>query len=388
MKKHTVLVNAGRNPEENFGIVNPPVYHASTVTFPTLAALEASQEHPLDHVHYGRYGTPTTSALEEAVAALEGGAGCVTAPSGLAAIAISMLAFVKQGDHALVTDSVYFPTRKLYHNLLAKLGIEVSFYDPMIGAGIAQLMRPDTRAVWVESPGSQTFEVQDVPAIAKAAHARGAVVVMDNTWSAGYFFDAFAHGVDVSVQAGTKYIGGHSDVMLGTITTTEALYETVKWTAVTLGSCAGPDDCYLTLRGLRTLAARLARHQESALAIARWLATRPEVERVLHPALPSCPGHDVWKRDFTGSSGLFGVVLKEFPKRAVAAMLDGMELFAMGYSWGGYESLIVPTYPPKVRSATTWPHKGPSIRLHVGLEDVDDLRQDLEAGLKRLAAQA
>jgi cystathionine beta-lyase len=388
MKKDTVLGNAGRRPEENFGIVNPPVYHASTVTFPTMAALEASQEHPLDHVHYGRYGTPTTSALEEAVAALEGGDRCVSLPSGLAAIAVAMLSFLKQGDHVLITDNAYFPTRKLHTNLLAKLGIEATYYDPMIGARIADLIRPNTRAVWLESPGSLTFEVQDVPAVAEAARAKGLAVLIDNTWSAGYFFDAFRHGCDVSVQAGTKYIGGHSDIMLGTVTTTKALYETVKWTAITLGACAGPDDCYLGLRGLRTLAARLARHQESALELARWLAARPEVERVLHPALPSCPGHDVWKRDFTGSSGLFGVVLKEFPKRAVAAMLDGMELFAMGFSWGGFESLIVPTYPPKVRSASTWPYAGPSIRLHVGLEDVADLRADLEAGLKRLVRAA
>ncbi|MSO92213.1 MAG: cystathionine beta-lyase [Rhodospirillales bacterium] len=388
MKKETLLLHAGRDPKKNYGIVNPPVYHCSTVTFPTLAALEASQASPLGVVHYGRYGTPTTYAFEQGVAALEGAPKCVSAPSGLAAISIAMLAMLKAGDHALITDNAYFPLRKLCNDMLGGFGIEVTFYDPMVGAGIKDLIRPKTKVVWVESPGSQTFEVQDIPAIAKAAHAAGAVVIMDNTWSAGYYFDAFEHGVDISVQAATKYIVGHSDAMLGTVTTTEALWEKVKWTAVRLGYCAGPDDCYLGLRGLRTLATRLARHQETALFLARWLATRPEVERVLHPALASCPGHDIWKRDFTGSSGLFGVVLKEFPKAAVAAMLDGMEHFAMGYSWGGFESLIVPTYPPKVRSATRWPHAGPSIRIHAGLEDPEDLKQDIAAGLKRLVAAA
>jgi cystathionine beta-lyase len=387
-KIDTILVNAGRRPEDNYGIVNPPVYHASTVTFPTLEALEASQASPFDVIHYGRYGTPTTSAFEEAVAALEGGDRTISVPSGLSAITSALLAFLKAGDHVLVTDSVYFPTRRFCNNVLSGLGIETTYYDPTIGAGITGLIRPNTRVIYMESPGSITFEVQDVAAIAKAARAAGAVAILDNTWSAGLFFRPFAHGVDVSLQAATKFIAGHSDAMLGAITMRRELYEQVKWITVGLGVCAGPDDCYLGLRGLRTLSARLARHQETGLRLARWLATRPEVERVLHPALPSCPGHALWKRDFTGAPGLFGVVLKDFPKKAVAAMLDGMELFALGYSWGGYESLIVPTYPAKVRSATRWPYASPSIRLHCGLEDPDDLQADLEAGLKRLTAAA
>ncbi len=383
-RRDTVLAHAGRNPKANHGIVNPPVYHASTVIFPTVKAMEESQASPIGRIHYGRYGTPTTMALEEAVAALEGGDKAISVPSGLSAIACTLQALLKAGDHALITDSAYFPTRKLCNGLLAGWGVETTYYDPMIGGGIAELIRPNTKVVFVESPGSITFEVQDVPAIAAAARARGAVVVMDNTWSAGYYFQPFRHGVDISIQAATKFIAGHSDAMLGVITTRNELYERIKTTTVALGVCAGVDECYLGLRGLRTLAARMPRHQETGLKLAHWLKARPEVERVLHPALPDCPGHELWARDFTGASGLFTVVFKEFPKKGVEAMLDGMELFAMGFSWGGYESLILPVYPAKMRSATTWPHPGPAVRIHAGLEDPDDLIADLAAGLARL----
>ena len=383
-RRDTVLAHAGRNPKANHGIVNPPVYHASTVIFPTVKAMEESQASPIGRIHYGRYGTPTTMALEEAVAALEGGDKAISVPSGLSAIACTLQALLKAGDHALITDSAYFPTRKLCNGLLAGWGVETTYYDPMIGGGIAELIRPNTKVVFVESPGSITFEVQDVPAIAAAARARGAVVVMDNTWSAGYYFQPFRHGVDISIQAATKFIAGHSDAMLGVITTRNELYERIKTTTVALGVCAGVDECYLGLRGLRTLAARMPRHQETGLKLAHWLKARPEVERVLHPAVPDCPGHELWARDFTGASGLFTVVFKEFPKKGVEAMLDGMELFAMGFSWGGYESLILPVYPAKMRSATTWPHPGPAVRIHAGLEDPDDLIADLAAGLARL----
>ena len=385
-RRDTVLAHAGRDPGANHGIVNPPVYHASTVVFPTVAKLEASQAAPFDHIHYGRYGTPTTMALEQAVAALEGGDMAISMPSGLSAIACTLQSFLKAGDHALIVDSTYFPTRRFCNGLLAGFGVEVTYYDPLIGAKIAGLIRPNTRLVFLESPGSLTFEVQDVPAIAKAARARGAVVVMDNTWSAGYYFQPFSHGVDVSIQAATKFIAGHSDAMLGVVTVRKELYEQVKTTTANLGVCAGVDECYLGLRGLRSLAARMPRHQETGLKLARWLKARPEVACVLHPALPECPGHELWKRDFTGASGLFSVVLKEFPKKAVAAMLDGLELFALGFSWGGFESLIVPIYPTKVRSVTRWPHPGPAVRIHAGLEDADDLIEDLAAGLKRLTA--
>ena len=385
-RRDTVLAHAGRDPGANHGIVNPPVYHASTVIFPTLAKLEASQAAPFDHIHYGRYGTPTTMALEEAVAALEGGDRAISMPSGLSAIACTLQSFLKAGDHALIVDSTYLPTRRLCNGLLAGFGVETTYYDPLIGAKIAGLIRPNTRVVYLESPGSLTFEVQDVPAIAKAAHARGAVVIMDNTWSAGYYFQPFSHGVDVSIQAATKFIAGHSDAMLGIVTVRKEFYEQVKATTAYLGVCAGVDECYLGLRGLRSLAARMARHQETGLKLARWLKARPEVACVLHPALPGCPGHELWKRDFTGAPGLFSVVLKEFSKKAVAAMLDNLELFAMGFSWGGYESLIVPIHPTKVRSVTRWPHPGPAVRIHAGLEDADDLIEDLAAGLERLTA--
>ncbi|MCW8970784.1 MAG: cystathionine beta-lyase, partial [Rhodospirillales bacterium] len=360
-RKDTNLTLSGRSPEDNHGIVNPPVYHASTVTFPTLAAMEDAAKHPLDGVYYGRYGTPTSFAFEEAVADLEGGDRCLSVGSGLAAIAVSLLAFLKKGDHLLMVDSVYFPTRKLCDGYLAGFGVETTYYDPMIGENIASLMRPETKVVFVEAPGSLTFEVQDIPAIARAAHAGGALVIMDNTWSAGYYFQPFERGVDVSVQAATKYIVGHSDAMLGTVTTSNELYEKIKWTAIGFGYCAGPDDCYLGLRGLRSLSARLARHQESGLELARWLASRPEVTRILHPALPECPGHDVWKRDFTGASGLFAVELKPATRDALAAMLDGLELFGMGYSWGGFESLIIPSDPTKIRTATEWKADGPLV---------------------------
>ncbi|MBM3566847.1 MAG: cystathionine beta-lyase, partial [Alphaproteobacteria bacterium] len=292
----------------------------------------------------------------------------------------------KAGDHVLIPDAVYFPTRKLCNGLLAGWGVETTYYDPMIGGGIGRMIRPNTRLVFTESPGSLTFEVQDIPAIAEAARARGVPVAIDNTWSAGYYFQPFRHGVDISIQAATKFIAGHSDAMLGMITVRAGLYQRIKETVVATGVCAGAEECYLGLRGLRTLAARLPRHQETGLKIARWLKSRPEVARILHPALPECPGHDIWKRDFTGACGLFSVVFNDFPKAAVEAMLDGMELFGMGYSWGGYESLIIPVYPAKVRSATGWPHKGPTVRIHAGLEDPDDLIADLEAGLARLNA--
>ncbi|GAB6053917.1 cystathionine beta-lyase [Magnetospira thiophila] len=390
MKKDTLLTSAGRSPEANHGLVNPPVYHASTVTFPSVAALEESQRHLLETIHYGRFGTPTTRAFEEAVAALEGGCRAISLPSGLAAITASLLALVQQGDHILVTDSVYFPTRKFCDRVLANLGVETTYYDPRIGAGIADLMRPETRLVFTESPGSLSFEVQDLPAIAAAAHAADALVLLDNTWSAGYYLQPFELGVDISIQAATKFIVGHSDAMLGTLSVNdEDLYFRLKERIVMTGACAGPDDCYLGLRGLRSLSPRLARHQESGLQLARWLESRPEVAAVLHPALPSFPDHALWKRDFSGACGLFGVVFQDrYSVVARNAFLDALQLFALGYSWGGFESLAIPTNPGALRTASRWPHDGPSIRLHVGLDDVDDLKADLERGLDALNQSA
>ena len=386
MKKDTLLVHKGRRPGDNHGIVNPPVYHASTVISPTLAEFEAKDRKAFQGVQYGRTGTPTTFALEEAVTALYGGHKTVSLSSGLAAVSVSMLAMLKQGDHALVADNVYGPTRvRTCDGLLRRSGVDVTYFDP--AQGIGGLLKPETRVVFFESPGSLTFEMLDVPAIAAVAHDAGAVVLMDNTWATPLFFRALDHGVDIVIEAATKYIGGHADVMLGVVTvSTEEQFQQIKWTANALGNCPGPDDCYLGLRGLRTLSVRLERHQRNALKVAEWLQARPEVDRVLYPALPDDPGHDLWKRDFTGASGLFGVVLKDVSKDAVAKMLDGMDLFAMGASWGGYESLMIPTDPGRYRSASEWPPAGPSLRLHIGLEDLDDLIEDLEKGLGRLTS--
>jgi cystathionine beta-lyase len=387
-RQDTRLTTCGRDPEANFGIVNPPVYHASTVTFTTVAALHEAENHKFDKVFYGRFGTPTTFAFEQAVADLEDAKHGMALPSGMAAIAVALTANVKAGDHVLISDNVYYPTIKFAHNILEKFDVEASCFDPMAGSGVAEHMRPNTKIVFTEAPGSITFEVQDIPAIASAAHKGNALVLMDNTWSAGYYFKPFEHGVDISIQAATKYIVGHSDAMLGALTFNDrALWERAKMTAGTLGHSVSSDDCYLGLRGIRTLGVRLPRHEATALKLAHWLAARPEVETVLHPALPHCPGHDIWRRDFTGSSGLFGLVLKEGPDQsAIARMLDGMELFAMGYSWGGYESLMIPANPGAIRTTYPWPYKGQTLRIHAGLEDTDDLIEDLQAGFKRLSA--
>lgn len=382
----TTLIHAGRNPRANHGIVNPPVYHCSTVLSPSLDALEANDRNPFDGVNYGRIGTPTSFAFEDAVAALEGGYRAVTASSGLGAITTALMAFTKAGDHVLITDSVYGPTRRFCAQTLAAYGVDVEFYDPCIGAGIADLLRDTTTVVFTESPGSLTFEVQDIPAIAEAAHKRGAKVLMDNTWATPLFFRALDHGVDVSIHAATKYIVGHADTMMGVIVCTEDSFLPVKRMAVGLGQCAGPDDVFLALRGLRTLSTRLKVHETAALDLAEWLAGRPEVTRILHPARVDDPGHALWKRDFTGSSGLFAVMLKPVPRVALAAMLDGLDLFGLGYSWGGFESLIIPAHPERIRTATRWDEPGTLLRLHVGLESLDDLKSDLAAGFDRLAA--
>jgi cysteine-S-conjugate beta-lyase len=379
-KAATQLSHIGREPARQHGFVNTPIYRGSTVLFPTMAALEANDQ----TYTYGRTGTPTVRALEEAIAELEGGHRTLLTPSGLSAIATALLSFVSAGDEVLVVDSIYRPARRFCDNVLGRLGVKVTYYDPLIGAGISKLIGKRTRVVFTESPGSQTFEVQDIPAIAKGAHAAGVVVILDNTWATPLFFKPFAHGADVSIQAATKYIVGHADAMLGAVTASEKVAQAVQRTHEDLGLCPGPEDVYLGLRGLRSLGVRLERHQKSALELARWLAERPEVVRVIHPALPSDPGHAIWKRDFTGSSGLFSIVLKPVAREKVAAMLDGLELFGMGYSWGGFESLILPFDPSAYRTATKWKAEGPAIRLHVGLEDVEDLKADLEAGFARL----
>ncbi len=378
----TDIVHHGRDPFAHHGFVNPPVYRGSTVLFKSLESFEKRQQ----RYTYGRKGTPTTEALEAAIAHLEGGHRTMLATNGLAAISHTMLALVKTGDHVLVTDSVYQPTRKLCENILKKLGVETTYYDPLIGAGIAKLMRPNTTVVFTESPGSQTFEMQDIPAIAKAAHAGGAMVVMDNTWASPLYYKPFEHGVDVSVQAATKYIVGHADAMLGSITMTQEAAARMAPQIDFLGIGVGTEECYLGMRGIRTIEVRLERHWRSGLEMARWLQARPEVARVLHPGLETDPGHAIWKRDFLGASGLFAFILKPAPKAAVAAMLEGLELFGMGASWGGFESLVLPFDASAYRTATKWQPEGPCVRIHIGLEDVEDLKADLDAGFDRLRA--
>jgi cystathionine beta-lyase len=374
----TRLVTAGRDTKAQKGFVNPPVVHGSTVLYPTAADLHAHR----GEFQYGRHGTPTTKALQETLQALEGPqcAGVALAPSGLAAISTTLLAVAKAGDHILVCDNVYRPTRNFCNGMLARYGVETTYFDPLIGADIERLFRPNTRAVVVEAPGSQTFEMPDVPAIASVAHAHGALVVDDNTWATPLYHRSLEQGVDISVQAGTKYIGGHSDIMFGTISANATAWPVISNAVRLLGVCAGPDDVFLALRGMRTLAVRLAQHHRSGLEMARWLERRPEVVRVLHPALESHPGHAIWQRDFTGASGLFSVVLQPKPQAAVDAMLDTLKLFGMGYSWGGFESLAIPFDCADYRTATRWAPGGPALRLHIGLENVDDLKADLERG--------
>ena len=380
----TRLVLGGRDPFANHGFVNPPVHHVSTVLYPTAEDFLARRAKYV----YGRRGTPTSEALENALRELEGPecVGVALLPSGLAAISTALLSILHAGDHLLITDSVYLPTRKFADGVLKRYGIESSYYDPLIGSGIAGLMRSNTRAVFVEAPGSLSFEVQDVPAIAAAAHAKGAVVIMDNTWASPLYFRAFDKGVDLSIQAATKYVGGHSDLMLGTVSANAATWERLKETVYLMGLCVGPDDIYLALRGLRTLGVRLAQHYQSGLKVAQWLQQRPEIARVLHPALASCPGHATWQRDFSGASGLFSIVFKPVAELAVHAFLNELGLFGIGASWGGFESLAIPFDCSSIRTATTWVPEGPTVRLHIGLEDPDDLIRDLELGLAALNA--
>jgi cystathionine beta-lyase len=386
MKKHkldTLLAHAGSHPERNNGAVNPPVYRVSTVVFPTYGELQAGAKQPFDSMRYGRHGTPTSFAFEEAVCALEGGYRSIATCSGQAAIASTLAALLQAGDHALIADSVYHPTRSYCVDHLARYGVEIEFYDPLIGSGIAKLMRPNTKLVYTESPGSLTFEVQDIPAIAEAAHRHGAIVAIDNTWGTPIFFKALEKGVDISVQSATKFLVGHSDAMLGVITCKhEEHWRRIKNSMAVSGVAAGSEEVFLGLRGIRTLNVRLRRHQESGLKVARWLQAHPLVTKVMHPALPQDPGHALWKRDFEGACGLFGIELKNAPFKAVEALVDRRKHFGIGFSWGGYESLILPTVGAVHRTATNWQPSGPTVRLHIGLEDPDDLIADLEEGLK------
>ena len=383
----TSAVHAGRAPALQAGAVNPPVHHASTILFPDMDAYDRRRELFYDGVGYGLYATPTTLALSEAVAELEGARRCVVFPSGTAAIAGALTALTRAGSHILVADTVYGPTRAFCDEVLSRFGVHVTYYDPLIGAAIADMIRPESSLVLLESPGSMTFEFQDVPAIAAAARQRSVPTVIDATWASPFFFRALEHGVDVAVQSGTKYLSGHSDAMFGAASTNdEALFRAIKDSAGRFGARLGGDDCYLALRGLRTLPVRMARHHENGIVLAKWLAARPEVARVLHPVMPDHAGADIWRRDFKGAAGLFGIVMASESRQAAAAMVDGMKLFGLGSSWGGFESLIVPAYPAASRTLGGWRENGFLLRVHAGLEDTGDLIRDLEAGLTRWRA--
>ena len=388
-KPSTRLVTAGRRKEWTQGIVNPPVWRASTILYDSIAELKERQKDTHHRLYYGRRGTPTQWSLAEALTELEPGAeGTLLYPSGVAAVSTALLSVLRPGDELLMGDSAYEPTRALCDGLLKRFGITTRYYDPLVGAGIADLFGDKTRAVFMESPGSLTFEVQDVPAICAAAKARGVFTLLDNTWATPLYFQAIDKGVDLTILAATKYVVGHSDVMLGSVTAAKPAWGKLRQTTYQLGQHVSPDDAWLGARGLRTMAIRLAQHQDSALKIARWLEKQPQVARVIHPALPGCPGHELWKRDFNGASGLFGVVLKVGTEAARTALIDGLELFGIGFSWGGYESLVIPADPRPLRSVVPWVAEGPMVRLQIGLEDSDDLIADLAAGLERFSPSA
>jgi cysteine-S-conjugate beta-lyase len=380
ISERTRLVHAGREPFEQYGFINTPIYRGSTVLYPTTDDLL----HRRGRYSYGTKGTPTTNSLETAWTELTGAAGTVLAPSGLAAVTLGLMSCLKSGDHLLVTDSVYLPTRHFCNGVLKKFGVETTYYDPQIGAGIEALIRPNTAAVLTEAPGSQSLEMQDIPAIAEVAHRHGAVVLMDNTWATPLLFPPHERGVDIAIEAGTKYLSGGSDLLLGMVSANERCFKALRDTYDSFAMCPGPEDVFLGLRGLRTMALRLREHEKQALEMARWLEARPEVARVLHPALESYPGHAIWKRDFKGSSGLFSIILKPCSDQALAAMLDGLALFGMGYSWGGFESLVIPFNCATYRTATRWEPGGHALRFHIGLEELDDLKRDLDAGFARL----
>jgi cysteine-S-conjugate beta-lyase len=384
MKPATRLVHAGRDPQAAHGAVNPPIYRATTMLRPSLESWEEATRPGFTGYRYGRLETPTTRAFETAMAELYRADRCVAVSSGLAAITVAIIALTKAGDHVLVTDSVYEPTRIFCDRLLARFGVTTEYYDPCLGAGIAQKIKPETTLIFAESPGSLSFGMQDVPAIVAAAHARGVRVAIDNTWATALYCSPFALGADVVVESCTKYAAGHADVMMGVILGSGELGRQLYTTAKLLGLCCGPEELYLAQRGLRTLAVRLAQSGQTALTLATWLGQRREIRRVLHPALPGDPGHALWRRDFSGASGLFSAIFAPVPKAALAAFFDGLRFFGIGISWGGYESLIVPGTP--MRSVVPWTETGKLVRFYAGLEDPADLIADLEAGFERMAA--
>ena len=382
LKASTRLLRSGRDKDLTGPFVNPPVVHASTVLFETVDDMTHRRQRYL----YGRRGTPTSDALEAAVSELEGAEGAALFPSGLSAAATAILSCVASGDQILIVDSVYGPVRHFADTILKRMGVETVYYDPSLAAGIETLFTDNTTAVYLEAPGSLTFEMQDLVAVSAIAHDRGASVLFDNTWATPLFFRPLEHGADLSIMAGTKYLAGHADLMLGTVAASGEPLKQLKETHGALGVHVGPDDVFLGLRGLRTLAVRLDRHQKSAKIVAEWLAARSEVARVLYPALTSDPGHSLWKRDMSGATGLFGVVLNGWSEEQAKAFVDGLQLFGIGASWGGFESLAILAHPKTQRTATVWQAEGPLLRLHIGLEDPEDLIADLEAGFARVSA--
>ena len=386
MKKETQIVTLGRDKKWAKGVINPPVVRASTMLFDTIEEMHfAAKNKANGEMFYGRRGGPTHFAFQAAIAELEGGVGTALYPSGSAAISASLMSFLKAGDHLLMVDSAYEPTRSLCEGLLAGFGIETTYYDPLIGAGIVDLIQANTKVLFLESPGSITMEIQDVPTLSRIAHEHNMVVMLDNTWASPINSRPFDMGVDISIQAATKYIVGHSDVMMGTATSNAQHWDQLREHSYLMGYCTSPDDVYLASRGLRTLGVRLAQHEKNALKVANWLTTRPEVDHLRHPAFASCPGHEFFKRDFSASNGLFSVVLKEGNTRSLTALVENMTYFKMGFSWGGFESLILSVSGiQKMRTATKWDSSKPLIRLHIGLESPDDLIADLEAGFTRM----
>ncbi|ATM87289.1 cystathionine beta-lyase [Yersinia massiliensis] len=377
----TRITQVGRDPAKQAGFVNAPVYRGSTVIFPTVSDIE----HNRAEFNYGTMGTPTIANLENAWSELAGAAGTVLSPSGLGAIALALLTTLKAGDHLLMPDSVYKPTRLFCAGMLGKMGIETTYYDPLIGADIKTLFRPNTSTLFLESPGSQSFEIQDIPTMTALAKRQGIATIIDNTWATPIFFRAHEHGCDLSVEAGTKYLGGHSDLLMGVVSANEDWWPKLRETYDLMAMLPGAEDCFLALRGLRTMYLRLKEAEKRGLEMAHWLKSRPEVLKVLHPALPDCPGHEFWQRDFKGSSGLFSLILQpEYTKAGVDNMLDNMSIFAMGYSWGGFESLVIPFNCAEYRTVTQWQPGGRALRLQIGLEDMDELKADLAQGFERL----
>ncbi len=386
MHDDTKLSKLGTDAQENFGIMNPPIYRASTIHFPTIDLFNSRYERRFDEIVYGSYGTPTTKALEAAIADLENASRTIVVGSGTAAITLSIMTFIKPGDHVVVSDGVYKSTRTLCETLLARLNVKTSYFRPDDIENFSAKLRPETKLVLLESPSSFTFEIQDIPALTKVCKKRNILTIIDNTWASPLFFKPLDYGVDISTQAATKYLSGHSDVMMGSISVKiDALHQKIRDNAIQFGNNVSPADCYLALRGIRTMSIRLRQHQETALKLVDWLINQPEVDKVLYPAWPKDPGYNIWKRDFTGASGLFGVILRPTTKENVAKLIEGMTHFRIGASWGGYESLLIPSYPVRDFADPPWQERGPLLRLHAGLENSADLIDDLKDGFARIS---